>query len=237
MDRPGALNFAAAAICAALLATHGAAAGQQPSPGKRELSEADRRGIVELFDAFSKAMLAGSVEQSGELLSPDLPGAKRDKIIDDITNELKNYRYEEFRLIYDDQVIATFNDDGTVRLESVQARYRYLSTASKLGAAANEGENTFAFVISRTGGRWYIADSDFFDVTTEWTQANVLSWMFFMVALIAVSLFFWGWMVLDCSLRYRSWKYSVALLLTPPVGALYYFFAVWLRTPTGEIGE
>ena len=226
------LCWPALAAVAGLLAM----AGRVPAGERRELAETDRAAIVELLSRFSQAILAGSPEEVAKHLSPALAAPKRDAILDAVANELGNYRYEEFSIDCFPEVIATVAEDGTVRLEYPLARFRYRSI-STVGAAASEGEHPIYFVFEKVDGRWYIADSNLFDWMTRWTQAKVMSWIFFGIAIVAVSLFFWGWMLLDCSIRYRSWKYSLLILFSPPVGALYYFFAVWLRSPTGEIGE
>jgi len=173
----------------------------------------------------------------GELLSPDVPPARRSAILDDAEHEFANFRYPEYKLVLDRSVLVTRNDDGSLTLEPVRAVYRYESKSSKLAPAASEGRNSFRFTVVRSDGRWLIAESDLFDTFSRVTQAGVFSWAFFVIALSVVVIFFWGWMVLDCSIRYRNWKYSVALILTLPLGALYYFFTVWLRRPAGELGD
>ena len=110
-------------------------------------------------------------------------------------------------------------------------------SAEKTGTTISEDTDGYVFTVAKVEGQWYIVHSNFFEKMTPVTPAKVISWIFFGIAVCVVVRFFWGWMLLDCSLRYRNWAYSIAVLLTPPLGALYYFFAVWLRRPTGEIGE
>jgi len=227
----------AAALAALVLATSAAAEEPPPGPPAAELSARDREAVAELLADFAKAMLAGSVDDFGSILSPDMSETRRDTILDNMASEFKNFRYEEYRLSFDDKVITSLTEDGSVRLESVPAEYRYVSTSAGVGAAAAEDKNAYSFTLARVGERWYVADSDLFSQTTTVTPATLFSTLFFVLAILAVTVFFWGWMLLDCSMRFRSWKYSLALLLTPPLGPLYYFFAVWLRTPADEIGE
>jgi len=238
---PGAKRVAwrlpVAALAALVLTVSAAAEEPPPGPPVPELSTQDREAVAELLADFAKAMLAGAVEDFRSILSPNLSETRRDTILDNMGSEFKNFRYEEYRLSFDDKVLTSLTENGAVRLESVPAEYRYVSTSVGVGATAAEGKNAYSFVLAEVGGRWYVADSDLFSQTTPVTPGTLFSTIFFVVAILAVTVFFWGWMLLDCSMRYRSWKYSLAVLLTPPLGPLYYFFAIWLRTPADEIGE
>ena len=229
--------LAALMVTAACAGPSGAEEPPPPPPPQEGMSEADRIAIAELFSRFSQAMELGSVDAISELLSPSLPASKRDTILADATSEFDHFRYPEYALVFDRHVLVSTNDDGTVRIEPVRASYRYESRSSSMGPTASEGENSFYFLVEKSGDRWCVVHSDLFDTFARWNQAKVFSWFFFLMAVGVVATFFWGWMVLDCSIRYRNWTYSIALLLTFPIGALYYFFAVWLRRPAGEIGE
>ncbi len=228
------------ALSAVLVAAAGmcgeAGGGDPPPPVERKVTDAERDAIGGLLKKFAEATEAGSEEAVAVLLSPELATDARTAILEAVAAEFDNRRYEEFKLVVDRHTVIVFVADDTVRLEPVLASYRYVSQES-VDPSTDVGENAYIFTVQTVDGRWHLVDSNLFNTWTVVTAANFLSWIFFFTAVAVVVIFFWGWMVLDCSLRYRNWKYSAAVFFTFPVGPLYYFFAVWLRGPAGEISE
>ncbi len=115
----------------------------------------------------------------------------------------------------------------------VPATYEYETRALGVdggqGQIAGRGETSYPFRLAKTGGEWRIVSSELFEQFATRSMEQFLGWIFLVVFLAVVAVFFWGWMTLDAYVHTGRTGYSLAVLLTPPVGALVYFFAVYLR--------
>ena len=103
--------------------------------------------------------------------------------------------------------------------------------------SAGRGETSYPFRLAKTGGEWRIVSSELFEQFATRSMEQFLGWIFLVVFLAVVAVFFWGWMTLDAYVRTGRGGYALAVLLTPPVGPLIYFFAVYLRGRSVRVEE
>ena len=200
------------------------------------LAAEDIRGMRLLFVRLAAAMAAGDADGIGELLSPTLSPDERRRIVSRARGEFERIAYRRFSFELDDD--PTVDRLGPDRIEIlVQATYEYESFAEGQSQMASDGETAYPFRLARTDGEWRIVWSELVDQFETQRMEQFLGWMFLVVFLIAIAVFFWGWMTLDAWVRTGRTGYSLAVLLTPPVGALVYFFAVYLRRGFVKRGE
>ena len=121
------------------------------------------------------------------------------------------------------------------------ATYEYETRPSKTsggqGQIAGTGETSYPFRLEKIDGEWRILWSELVEQFATRSMDQFLGWIFFMVFLAVIAVFFWGWMTLDAYVRTGRAGRPLAILLTPPVGALIYFFAVYLRRRFVRRGE
>jgi hypothetical protein len=199
------------------------------------LAAEDIRGIKLLFLRLAAAMAAGDADAIGELLSPTLSADERRRIVSMARGEFERIAYRKFSFELGDDL--TVDRLGPDRIEIlVQATYEYESFAEGQSQMASDGETAYPFRLAKTDGEWRIVWSELVDQFETQRMERFLGWMFLVVFLIAIAVFFWGWMALDAWVRTGT-GYSLAVLFTPPVGALVYFFAVYLRRGFVKRGE
>jgi len=215
-------------------AAAGGGEGERPPP-----DEADWVEIEALLGRFGKAMTSGEPERIVELLSPTVAKEQRKRFAAAFRREFATVRWLRFRFIespreYFDVLPAAGRVERHLAVNPV-ARYasRHLYRHLPEPSPPPPPEETVKLVqlkLERVSGRWGITECDLFpllgherDLPRAW--AKYFWWVLGAAALVI----FWFWMVIDCSIRYSRWSYSLAVLLLPGLGALVYLFVGWRR--------
>ena len=131
----------------------------------------------------------------------------------------------------------------TQQREGKRELIRAYGGLARVGAVATSGAGAdqWAHFVGMLEWGWASGDSDPYDGTYRRFDFNpnhnvglvlfeqVLGWLFLggFVALLVT--FFWGWMALDAWMRTKRLRYGLLVLISTPVGAALYFFAVYLR--------
>jgi hypothetical protein len=192
-----------------------------------ELTEDDRAQIAALFDRLAAAMRAGDAAAIGELLSPSLSPAERSRIVSAARAEFEKTAYPKYAFELEDEFVAERVGPYEIKL-IVTASFEYEDRVPG-GGMADTDSNSYHFRLAKGEDGWGIAGSDLFNVFTALRFEQVLGWLFLggFVALLVT--FFWGWMALDAWMRTKRLRYGLLVLISTPVGAALYFFAVYLR--------
>ena len=215
-------SFIFAVLCLYGVAAHGGEPAAKPEQARHI------REIAGVLGKLAQAILDGNPAAVGRQLTP----AYRDEVLTHVRGELAAKPYN--RMAFDVPTLATIEwlDEGRVRLLII-ARYRYRSTDGHLIA----GRQAYGFIFQFSGGHWAVERSDLLDQFTG-TSIQSVGWR--LIALLVgglLAVVFWGWMLFDCSIRYNRTDIAVAILLTPPIGALVYFFLGFLPAGPVEAGR
>lgn len=202
----------------------------EPSPGAPAAEEsavvsaeaADE--IAKVLDALGSALVAGDARKVAALISPALGPETRGEIRKLARREFAAHTYEKFHFVHPPPADYEGTSAGRVQVYA-EADYSYRNADGTTDGAVQ----SYPFTFMRHEGSWYIVRSDLFDQFTD-VNIHALYGRILSVALaLGVALSFWGWMLMDCVLRYRRASLTVAILLTFPLGAVVYFFTVFLR--------
>jgi len=238
---------------------HAAAAAPPPAspaptaPATALPTAEDWRQIETLLQRFGQAMLAEDEAPMLELLSPTLTETARAEIVASMRREFAATRWLSFaftepapRGFAPPADLLPPGDSAERRLNlTLVARYTYQSRTpppppATAGTSApppvvEEPGRAVRLGLERVAGRWGIAGCDLFAVlgrTGEVRRAwNRYLWYALWLTLGVV---FWLGMVIDCAVRYRRWRYTLAVLLLPPLGPLVYLCVGWRRKKIRE---
>jgi hypothetical protein len=224
MSHPAALGLAlAAAIALSPAARSGEGEGPPEGP---TLSDADRTAIRSVLTRLAAAMMHADPAAIGELLSPTLRPAEKNRIIGRARGELEKVSYPRFGFDTSGEMPAEFVGPDEVKIV-VPATYEYEGRMA--GGEAGRGDMAYEFRFIRSEDGWLIAGSELFEQFTPLRFGQVLGWLFLGGFLGVLVLFFWIWMAFDAWMRTKRLRYAFLLMLSTPVGAGLYFFAVYLR--------
>ena len=200
------------------------AEGNAPAP----LSEEEIRQIDGTLRDFASAILTNQSRRAAQLVAPDARKDASRYIADELN--ANTYDLLEFETLHDDLVYVL--SPGVVELRPV-LRYRYTDSADEVV----EGAQAYGFRFRRVGGVWYIEQSELIDQFTGLTIDRVATrWILLVFGLIA-GVVFTGWMVFDSSLRYHRMDLTLAILLVPVLGPLFYFLIGILPPGRPAIGQ
>lgn len=218
-------------ICACLGAGALAASSTARAAETRErLTAEDLSGIRKLFDGLREMMLSGDSSRVTGLFSPTISQQRLHEIQERLEAEFESRSYTAFSYSFDDRKDVDLSEPGKARV-NVLIRYKYYERSQSAVPQGDDEGQFWGFDLVKSESGWRVADGRFFD-TLYSTQDTILSRIFTMAAIFLIVGSFWGWMLLDCC--FRSWggrklPWVLIVLLLPGVGALIYFFAVWMR--------
>jgi hypothetical protein len=227
------LACAAAALLAlgagrALAAAAGGAGPEARDAGGEELSAGDLEAIRGLLDGLGRAMRTGDAEALGGLLVSSLPEAERRGIVSRARREFDRLAYRRF--VCELGPDPPYERLGPGRVEMlVPTSYEYESRSEGGVGMAGPGGKAYRFVFERSADGWGIAGSDLFEEFTGLSFGRIFGWIFLAGFAGALVVFFWGWMAFDAWMRTGRARYGLLLLVSTPVGAGFYFFAVYFR--------
>ncbi len=218
-------------ICVLLGASGLAMRGVARAAENRErLSKVDLVAVRKLFDNLRAMMLSGDSSKVAGLLSPAISQQRLHEIQERLEAEFESRRYTAFSYSFDDKKDVEVTERDKARV-SVLIRYKYYERSQSAVPQGDDEGQFWDFDLAKSENGWRVADGRFFD-TLYSTQDTILSKIFTMAAIFLVVGSFWGWMFLDCC--FRSWGgrkliWVLTVGLLPGLGALLYFFVVWMR--------
>ena len=216
-------------LAAALLAAAGRAPRAAAPAGA--LSAEDRAAIRRLFDDLAEAMKKGDAAVASRVFSATVPQARVHEVTERLEAEFTSRSYESFSAGFDPAADLEALGDGRARVR-VLICYQYHDKSQPAVPIGDDTGQEFSFELVKASGAWgIVADGSFFD-TMSATQDTLLGRVFLWAAVGLVVLSFWGWMFLDACFREwggRRWPWLAAVGLVPGLGALAYFFTVWIR--------
>jgi hypothetical protein len=223
-------------ICASLVlgAVGGAAAvraaeEEQPAPVKP--SPEDLEAVRRLFDELCRMMTTGDGGLVPGLLAPEVGEQRLQQVLEQMSAEFESRSYTRYEARFDPASDVEMPSRDRMRVGALlYFEYRELARNAVL-MSSDEGGQHWDFELARTPQGWRFLDSKLFD-TFGVSQDRIFEGIFLWAAVILIVGCFWGWMFLDCC--FRSWGGSrlpwlLVVLLLPGLGALVYFFAVWMR--------
>jgi DNA-binding transcriptional MerR regulator len=226
-----ALVLAAALLCAAGGARLAGSPGAAAATPAGALAAEDRAAIRRLFDDLAEAMKRGDSAVASRIFSAAVPQTRVHRVTEQLEAEFTSRSYESFSCSFDPAADLEALGDGRVRVQAV-IRYQYHDKSQPAVPIGDDTGQEFVFELVKTSGSWgLVSDGSFFD-TMSATQDTILGRVFLWAAVGLVVLSFWGWMFLDCCFREwggRRWPWVAAVGLLPGLGALAYFFTVWIR--------
>ena len=200
--------------------------GDEEPPPFVELTKDDRAQIASLLDRLAAAICSGDAGAIGELLSPSLSPSERNRIVSAARSELEKMSYPKYEFDLGGDLAAEQIGPHEIKL-IVPASYEYESRGP--GDMYDKSHNSYHFRFVKGEDGWRISGSELFKSFTSLRFEQLLGWMFlggFVALLVA---FFWGWMALDAWMRTKRLRYGLLVLISTPVGAALYFFAIYLR--------
>jgi len=217
-------------ICFLLVPAGGAAAARAAAAEPpRKVSREDVAAIRELFDKLRRMMLDGDSTMAAGLMDPGIKQERLNHIVERLDGEFESISYTEFTWHFKERTDLEALGRDKVRV-NVLLRYQYHEGAQDSVPESDDGQY-WDFDLVRTPGGWRIAEAPWFD-TLSATQDAILGRIFTIAAIVFIVGSFWGWMFLDCCFRNwggRKLPWVLAVGLLPGVGALAYFFAIWMR--------
>jgi hypothetical protein len=204
-----------------------AAAGEMPV----RLAEADVKAVRKLFDDLCLLMTEENAGMAANILAASTSQQRLHQIVEQLEAEFESRRYTRFRCDFDPKhdIEVLGPKRATVRV-LIFFTYQENSRGA-VPENSDPGGQDWPFEVVKGPEGWRIADGKFFD-TLHSTQSKIFEDIFLWAAIILIVGCFWGWMFLDCC--FRTWAgiklpWVLAVGLLPGVGALVYFFAVWMR--------
>jgi hypothetical protein len=230
-------------------------AAEAAEPPARLTAE-DAAGIRGLFDSLRTVMLDGDSTGLLALTDPEMGNHRRQQITEQLDADFESRSYIEFRCTFDERAHLEATEPGRARA-SVLITYRYRERTQGAVPEGDETGQRWEFELVKLPRQgWRIADSPFFDTWAP-TQNRIFEGIFLWAAVVLIVGCFWGWMFLDCAFRAwpgRKLPWLLFMLVTlglgaaaiafycatrqgwllagSPVGglgAVVYFFAVWMR--------
>jgi hypothetical protein len=185
--------------------------------------------VKHVLRRLAAAMAKGDAAGLEELLSPTLSAAQRNRTASRARREFERFSYLHFEFDLKGELPIDRLGPDEIEVVSVLAEYEYEARTPNRHLMASRTENSFRFRMARTDGQWRIVSSDLFDQFTAWGVDRVLGLIFLGGFLAVLALFLWGWMALDAWMRFGRPRYALLVLATLPVGAVFYFFVIYLR--------
>ncbi len=224
--RPGHRTGTLACALACLLVAASVRGGEPREKALVPVSKEDAAEIAGLLDRLGKAMIEGDAKAIGALVSPARGENARREVTRFAAEELAANRYETFQFAALDPAALRRDAQGVV---AAHAQVHYIYTMPDGGKVPST--NAYLFTFSQHQGRWYIEHSKLFEQFTGMNPQSFIRQFVKLAAILLLGVAFWAWMLLDCALRYRRLSLVLAIVLTPPVGAVLYFFFGWIRGP------
>jgi hypothetical protein len=227
------LACAAAALLAlgagcALAAPAVGAGPEAADAGGEELSAEDLEAVRGLLDGLARAMRTGDAEALGGLLASSLPEAESRGIVSRARREFDRLVYRRFACELGPDPPCEPLAPGRVEM-LVRTSYEYESRSEGGVGMAGTDRKAYRFIFERSANGWGIAGSDLFEEFTGLSFGRVFGWIFLAGFAGALVVFFWGWMAFDAWMRTGRARYGLLILVSTPVGAGFYFFAVYFR--------
>lgn len=194
------------------------------------LAPEDSAAIRDLFGRLGRMMTSGDARRVGGLLSEEVPAHRLARISEDLDAEFESRSYTEFECTFDEKRDVDTVSADRVRL-SVLVRFRYSERPRNEVQHGDQDGQFWHCDLVRSAGGWRIVNFDYFDTLAP-TQEWLFGRGFLFAALLIIWGAFWGWMFLDCCFRVMAVRKTLWLVLVgfpPGLGALVYFFAVWMR--------
>jgi len=207
----------------------GDAAPPRPGPpAAKELTAREIAAVKHVLRRLAAAMAKGDASELEELLSPTLSADERNRTVSRARREFERFSYLHFEFDLKGELPIDRLGPDEIEVVSVPAEYEYEARTPSRDPMASTGPNSFRFRLARTGGEWRIVSSDIFDQFTAWGVERALGLIFLGGFALVLAVFLWGWMALDAWMRFGR-GYALLVLLSTPLGAGAYFFAVYLR--------
>jgi hypothetical protein len=205
----------------------------ETKPGMHaDLTPDDVQRMESLLRDLLLAIVDGDTEGVERLVSPGYWHEMQDRL----RGELRTHDYRILTLTksLDAQSVTRLEQNRVKVLP--QVRFQYVDGDGKV--VEDDGQ-AYEFVLRREGDMWRLERSSLIDQFSGLSVGDVVGTVVLWVLTGLVALVFWGWMLFDASIRYRRLELMVAILLTPPLGAVIYFFLGFLRSgrrtpPRGE---
>jgi DNA-binding transcriptional MerR regulator len=202
----------------------------QAGEAQARLSKADVSSIRALFANLRRMMLEGNASRVNSLLAPSVSQQTMHRTIEQLEAEFQSCSYTEFSCEFDEKQDIEVLGLDHVRVR-VLIRNKYYERAQSAVPQGDEEGQSYVFDLVKADEGWRITDAPYFR-TLYSTQDTILGEIFMIAAIALIVGSFWGWMFLDCC--FRTWGghkllWVVAVGLVPGVGALAYFFVVWMR--------
>jgi hypothetical protein len=228
VGRLGTTACTLAISAAALAACPGAHARDVEDPlGSVELTKDDRAQITSLLERLAAAMQKADAAAIGELLAPSLSSSERSRIVSAARSEFEKTTYPKYEFDTKGEFVA--EEIGPYEIKViVVASFEYESRVPG-GGMAGADVNSYPFRFAEGEDGWRISGSDLFEQFTALRFEQVLGWLFLSGFVALLVAFFWGWMALDAWMRFKRVRYGLLVIISTPVGAALYFFAVYLR--------
>ena len=180
------------------------------APVYAEVSSADEAEINDELVVLVDALNAGEVDSVLSLVSPSAREGLSAEIRDALSGQSMRYRHS----------VSSYESvgDGQVR---VNTRF----SSSGPGWSINGMSNYFVF--ERSGGSWFLVDTNFHERMGSGYILRTFGWIFLIVGPLVLVLFaFWVWMVVDCVKRSFDDKtlWMLIIFLLSYLGAILYYF-------------